>query len=93
MAMKSISSLPMEKYAKARTKQIKAKKQTESAPMPAMSSIHEARYDFDTLTRAEEIKRDKTRHKAAKGHARQQLKHIKNIVSGGRRSPMKVKES
>lgn len=96
MATKSIASLPMEKYAKKRERQLKAKTEEIAAaksPVPAMAPAHDARYDFDTLTRAEEIKRDKPRHRAAKAHAKVQARAIQNIIGGAKRSPSKVKES
>jgi hypothetical protein len=73
----------MEKYAKRRNKQLKSKKAETAAPSPAMP-MHEPKYDLDTLTRAEEIRRDASRHRAAMAEARKQRQRLSSVMDGVR---------
>ncbi len=75
----------MESYAKKRNKKIASDKKKEAAPAPVASDSFSSRYDLDTLTRAEEIRKDKVRHRAVKAEAKKQSKHLSVIISGGRK--------
>lgn len=47
---------------------------------PVAADPWQAKDDANTLLKAEEIKADKPRHKAAKRHARQQLKQLHKVA-------------
>lgn len=51
---------------------------------PVASSVnHEPRYDLDTLTRAEEIKRDGKRHSLALAEGKRQADRLGKVIGAG----------
>lgn len=64
----------MERYAQEREKRMK------NAPSPTVVELHDPQMDMHTLSRADEIRRNPTRHRAAKGAAKQQIKKLSGIA-------------
>lgn len=65
----------MERYAQERNAKMKASK----VP-PLTVEIHDAHSDMHTLTRAAEIRRNPSRHRAAKTVAKQRVKDLMDVA-------------
>jgi hypothetical protein len=63
----------MERYAQERS-------MSKPAPAVAMVEMHDPHMDMHTLSRAEEIRKNPTRHRAAKNAAKQQIKKLSGIA-------------
>ncbi len=91
----------MKSYAKGREKKLKPKAKTMDSMMsspaiaPPGKDDWRAKDDLSTLTRAEEIRRDSGRHRAAKKEGKSQIKRLSGIVGSRKKNAgkMGVKES
>lgn len=75
----------MKKQKSKRTSKHKAKlSKAEAVPSPVEDRSYEARYDLDTLTKAEEIRANKSRHAAAKAEGVKQANRLRGVIGGPR---------
>lgn len=77
----------MKAYAAKREKKLKPKASMDTMMTPAAPAKDDwrAKDDLSTLSRAEEIRRDGGRHRAAKKEGKMQIKRLSGIVVSGRK--------
>ena len=73
---------PKAKSTRARGKPKPYKQQNSNLPAGQLADAHDAKFDLDTLTRAQEIRANKMRHGAAMTEAQRKRSILSSVMDG-----------